>query len=388
MTGVDRVELAYLKALQKRPEPLFAIVRTTLGYVLLGANGVAELAYRIEGSRPWGSADGLSKLTFHKPLAMRQAESDLRRFALDRCRPSRLNDMLARHLPQGVAYINVGHSNLTKRMLEAVKIGAGGTITVMVHDTIPLDFPQFQRPETPDRFRAMLQRVRSNADLIIYNSEASRRAAEGHMRQWGPMPDCVVAHLGVPIPVPDTARLPQEMRMFRPYFVALGTIEPRKDHAFLLDIWGEMEKATPAGEMPGLVICGARGWNNEAVFKRLDGCANGGLIREYNCLSDGAVAALILGSHGLLFPSKAEGYGLPPLEAAALGVPVVCLDLPVYRETLGDYPVYAKETDRYQWMNIIKALVENGGKDYALKRSERTVPTTWDEHFNTVLRFT
>lgn len=382
---MDRVELAYLDHLATCREPLFAIARTTLGYVLLDKAGAAAVLARITGLEPWGAADGLSRLARSKPLMVRRAESDLRRLALDRCLPNRLPRMLARRLPKGAAYFNVGHSNLTERMLWSARHSAGARIAVMIHDIIPLEFPQYQRPGTPDRFRTMLRRVRSGADLILYNTTDTQTRAEAQMRPWGPVPPGIVAHLGVPVPEPGD--LPDGFDPTRPWFVALGTIEPRKGHDLLLDIWDDMQ-ADHGPETPQLLICGARGWNNGAVFDRLDRLPADSAVRELPGLADTQVAALLAGSRGLLFPSRAEGFGLPAVEAAALNIPVICTDLPAIREVLGDIPVYVAETDRYQWRNAIESLGKGRrGKKPAAAEAEFT-PPTWAGHFKTVLRFT
>jgi glycosyltransferase involved in cell wall biosynthesis len=387
LTGVDRVELAYLLHLSRSDVALFGIVRTGLGYVLLGADGLAAIADRIEGRVPWGPVDILSRLARRKPVAVRQAESDLRRVALDRSRPRRLPDMLARHLPAGFAYLNTGHSNLTGRMFAAVK-GGKGTVAVMIHDVIPLEYPQLQRPGTPETFRAKLQRVHGAADLVIYNSADTQTRAETQMANWGACPPGVVAHLGVDIPSPDPAALPGDLDLDRPYFVTVGTIEPRKNHALLLDVWQDMARDTAPGDIPGLLICGARGWNNEAVFARLDALPKGGPVIELPGLSDEAIAALTRGARGLLFPSIAEGYGLPPIEAASLGTTPVCVELPVYGETMGNIPVYANGSDRYQWRHEIESLMNGPGTEQEGHSRVQFTPPTWDDHFNTVLSYT
>lgn len=384
-TGVDRVELAYLRHLSDCPEPLFAIARTTLGYVLLTGEGLAAITARITGDVAWGPVDRLAILARRKPVPVRQAESDLRRFALARCRPRRLGDMLERYLPAGAAYLNTGHSNLNERMLWTLRHRAKARIAVLIHDTIPLDFPQFQRPGTPDRFRAMLKRVRVGADLIICNSQHTRASVTRHMQGWGDVPTLIVAHLGVD--VPQIGTLPKGLDPREPYFVALGTIEPRKGHDMLLDVWQDMTAET-GSDTAQLLIVGRRGWNNDAVFDRLDALPKDGPVKEFSGLPDDAVAALLVKSSGLLFPSHAEGFGLPPIEAASLGVPVVCSDLPVIHEILGDIPVYASATERYQWRKSIESLL----KGHRLGRKNNVVsafiPPTWDDHFNIVLRFT
>jgi glycosyltransferase involved in cell wall biosynthesis len=383
-TGVDRVELAYLRHLKAQPVPLFAIARTTLGYVLLGGHGLIEIAARLTGAVPWGPPDRLSKLARRKTAAVRQAESDLRRFALDRCFPRRLGDMLTRNIPEGASYLNTGHSNLSERMLWTLRHRTKSRITVLIHDLIPLDFPHFQRHGTPEKFRAMLRRVQARADLIICNSQDTQARVTDHMQGLGDVPQTIVAHLGVEVPEPETQ--PMRPRPHGPYFVVLGTIEPRKGHDLLLDVWDTMERET-GRDTPGLLIIGRRGWNNKPVFDRLDARPRGGVVQELPGLSDGTVAALLAESCGLLFPSHAEGFGLPPIEAAAMGVPVVCSDLPVIREVLRDIPVYASTTDRYQWEQAIKSLLKGCGNDEIPAVEHSFTPPTWDDHFNTVLRF-
>ena len=160
--------------------------------------------------------------------------------------------------------------------------------------------------------------------------------------------------------------------------MTLGTIEPRKNHALLLDVWDGL--AQGGGDIPHLFIIGNRGWADPALLARLDAQPAG--VTELRGLSDGAVAALVAGARALLFPTLAEGYGLPPLEAAALGTPVVCTDLTVLRETLLDYPVYLHPSDSYAWMETIRAHADgSGGRN---GKAGLDLPS-WKDHFNAVL---
>jgi glycosyltransferase involved in cell wall biosynthesis len=134
-------------------------------------------------------------------------------------------------------------------------------------------------------------------------------------------------------------------------------IEPRKNHTLLLDLWDRLEARFGAETAPQLAIVGRRGWRNADVFARLDARrGQAGAVREYNDLSDAAVQGLLAASAGLLFPTHAEGFGLPAAEAARLGVPVVCSDLPVFREILGNYPVYLSPMDGYGWEKAVMML--------------------------------
>ncbi len=359
LTGVDRVERAYLRAVLADPVPAFGLIRTRYGYLLLDEDGLSSL----EGPLSDGQAG--------------DAWSLARRVSIARVPPPFLTRMLGRKLPAGVAYLNVGHSNLTPRVLRSVKAIADARISVMIHDLIPLEFPQYQRDGTPEKFAAMLSRVARHADLIICNSAETQRRLAAHAAD---VPTSIVAHLGTDLPEPVPRELPPGLVPEPPYFVCVGTIEPRKNHAFLLDLWAEMGSAAP-----GLVIAGNRGWKNEDVFARLDALSPDGPIRVAHGLSDGAIAALMAGSNGLLFPSHAEGYGLPAIEAAALGVPVIANDLPVFREVLGNIPIYANVTDRYLWKKNIEAVTKEAP---AQAPDARFGPPDWDAHFKTVLRLT
>ncbi len=170
----------------------------------------------------------------------------------------------------------------------------------------------------------------------------------------------------------------------RPYFVALGTIEPRKNHALLLDIW-EGLTAAQGNAAPHLLILGSRGWRNADVFARLD--AGPAHVHELPGLDDSEVAALLADSRGLLFPSLAEGFGLPPAEALSLGVPALCNTLPVLREVLGDQAIYADSRDSYTWQQEITRLA---GKTSAppegrIAPQARWSPPDWTSHFTRLL---
>ncbi|MBC7154775.1 MAG: glycosyltransferase family 4 protein [Rhodobacteraceae bacterium] len=380
-TGIDRVERAYLRRLVEPGPPLFGLVRTALGFVLLDRGGVLALRDRLDGVQPWGAADLPGRITRRDAPARGRAEADLRRLARARCLPSGLAGMLRRHLPPGTAYLNVGHSNLSQPVLAAIRSVPGARIAVMVHDVIPLDHPQFSRPDTPVKFARLLRAVGGMADLVIYNSADSAAAAETHLGGWGRVPPAIVAHLGVDTAGPDVRAIPAFLPLDRPFFVTLGTIEPRKNHALLLDLWEGFHSDLPVAGIPRLFILGARGWSNDAVFRRLDALPfRDDTLFEVAALPDAGVAALMQGAHGLLFPSLAEGFGLPPLEAACFGTPVVCADLPVYRETLGDYPVYVAGMDRYLWAKSVRDLAR-----CRQRHSGAFCKPEWSDHFNRVL---
>lgn len=208
----------------------------------------------------------------------------------------------------------------------------------LVHDTIPLDHPDYSGQHAPENFRMALTSVLRSADLVFCPSEVTASRVRCWATQLGQSAEIRVAPLGV-MPPPAVGGPMEGLDLGTDYFLTLGTIEPRKDHALLLDLWDGLDNAPGT---PFLVIAGKRGWRSDALFERLDLMQSAGKrIIERSDLPDTAIGALIRHARALLAPSRTEGFGLPVVEAAALGTPVIAADLPVTREIVGDYPLPA-----------------------------------------------
>jgi len=142
--------------------------------------------------------------------------------------------------------------------------------------------------------------------------------------------------------------------MTAPYFVVLSTIEPRKNHWFLLQMWRRLVE-TMGDSAPRLVIIGQRGWECENVAYMLERSEKlKGFVFEYSNCTDEELATYLHHAQALLFPSFAEGYGMPLVEALAFGVPVIASDLPVFREVAGEIPEYVDPLDGKRWAELVK----------------------------------
>ena len=374
LTGVDRVELAYLRRFLADDVPCFFIARTSYGYVLLDRSG-GQSVLRATLKGDWGKADILSLLRFRMPKRVQVAQSFVRKHRIARCSRGRLALMLSEHLPKGADLYLVGHTNLEPEFLSSFKLSIDARVHVMIHDTIPLDFPEVQRPQTVSDFNKQLRVVSEEAARVIAVSKVTSDTLKPHLQRHGRVPPIVVAHPGIDPVMPRYAEIPPDLDLSRPYFVTVGTIEPRKYHSLLLEVWESLD----AEERPLLLICGNRGWLNQMVFDALDRGVDD--VIEVPNLSDAALAAVMHGAKAMLFPSIAEGFGMPPIEAAALGTPVVCADLPVYRETLGDRIVYLDPQDNYSWRETVNQLKTNEDEE----RVAYVSLPKWEDHFAAVL---
>lgn len=375
MTGIDRVEYAYLTHLLQAPQPLWGLVRSAAGWLLLDPSGCAHFARMIARPTTLPPADLISRLLHRTDPLRAQAETAVRRLAIGRAARPGLGRLL-RRLPKGTSYFNVGHANLTVRGLSTLA-QAGFVVSVLIHDTIPLDHPDFARPDTVAPFRARLAAVSAHASRVIHLTEASRKLTDAQLGRLGRVPPGLVAPLGIDMPRPELSALPTGLDLATPYFVTVGTIEPRKNHAFLLDVWAELPPPVPR-----LYIVGNRGWADASLLARLDALPPKGPVQELNGLPDGAVAALLSQARALLAPSLAEGFGLPPVEAASLGTPVIATDLAVTRELLGNKAVYLPASDLYSWVQAVVTQADR--QNLASTKTPWTAPQ-WDAHFKAVL---
>jgi glycosyltransferase involved in cell wall biosynthesis len=167
-----------------------------------------------------------------------------------------------------------------------------------------------------------------------------------------------------------------------------GTIEPRKNHHLLLSVWNELI-AQRGQHAPKLIIVGSPGWGAGPVLDLLERCRT---LRDQVILAHGlsspALRGLIAHAKALLMPSFAEGFGLPIIEALAVGTPVIASDLPAHREIAGNLAIYRDPTDCPGWLADVCMFTDGSGSAPEIrKRVAEYQPTTWDEYFTRIERF-
>jgi glycosyltransferase involved in cell wall biosynthesis len=283
-------------------------------------------------------------------------------------------------------YLNVGHTGLNAPGYRRWIAGADVKPVYLVHDLIPISHPEFCRAGEGQKHRERMRTVLRTAAGVIGNSEATLRELRGFARtERLTVPPTLAAWLGIdPLRPPEDANGPG-----RPTFVTIGTIESRKNHLLLLDVWSRLiDRLNDAA--PRLIIVGQRGWEAQNVFDLLDRSEKlRGHVVELSSCPDEELARYLASARALLFPSRAEGYGLPLVEALSFGVPVIASALPVFRELAGDIPTYIDPLDSSAWEAAILDYAGSASTARAaqLRRIKSFRPRDWNSHFDAVERW-
>lgn len=255
-----------------------------------------------------------------------------------------------------------------------------------VHDLIPMNYPEYCSSGELLRHREKINLVLRYGFGVITNSDATKN----DLMQFAYQTKQALPPIKTALLAPGMVSLSSGKRLInKPYFVILGTIEPRKNHLLLLQLWREFIQ-TLGDEAPLLVVIGKRGWECENIVDMLDRCQLlEGVVTEISGCDDQTLVAYLKHTQALLFPSFAEGYGLPLIEALTLNVPVLASDLGVFREVAGDIPEYINPLDGKYWKELILEYAKPNSvlRAVQIKRMQRFKPLTWDDHFMAVDSF-
>jgi glycosyltransferase involved in cell wall biosynthesis len=357
-TGVDRVGHAYIKRYGSRARAVFSI------------NGFPTVLDEKDSQR-----------VFAWLTSSFRNRSAIRRLVARAC----FNYVYGKSFGGGVL-LHTSHNGMEYPRYYKTMTKRGIKCVFMVHDLIPLTHAEYCRPGVAKVHRMRIHIALTHANGLITNSQSTLDSLTTEARSSKlPVPPTVVARLASSV-----MRRPSSDRPINaPFFVILGTIEPRKNHWFILHIWRRLveQLGTTA---PKLVVIGRRGWECENVEDLLDRCVSlrGVVSEEANC-SDERLHAFLQHAQALLFPSFVEGYGMPLAEALSLNVPVLASDLEVFREIASDIPDYLDPLDGPGWLSSIRAYASEGSPERAaqLVRIKRFREPSWDEHFEQVDQF-
>ena len=291
-----------------------------------------------------------------------------------------------RSVPKNSIYVNIAQVGLAiPRIVSWLQHRPDVKSVFMLHDVIPLEHPELVSGKEYRRHQTILDRAAAHASGLIVSTAAARGAVLKALRLRGRASIPVET---VPFPVAPVfleRDNPDKELCEHDYFVVCGTIEPRKNHILLLNVWQELVRQR-GKRAPQLIVVGYHGREAIPVVRMLERCP---LLRGHvtfaHGLSSPALRRLVAHAKALLMPSFAEGFGLPIIEALAVGTPVIASDLPAHREIAGSMAVYRAPTDAPGWLADI-CMFADGAK--AVSEIRRRVAeyrsTTWSEYFNRV----
>jgi glycosyltransferase involved in cell wall biosynthesis len=230
---------------------------------------------------------------------------------------------------------------------------------VTIHDLTFFKFPQLHTLGRRLIMPFFIRRAMKHAEALIFVSAATRRDAELLMPGGRNMRK--VVPLGVDIE--DVAAQPQEVTaslreksISQPFLLFLGTIEPRKNLARLIQAF---ERIAPDFPEHTLVLAGRLGWDYEPVLQAIEASPVRQRIRHLGYISELDKRALLAGCAALIYPSLYEGFGLPVLEAMAAGAPVVTSNISSLPEVAGTAALLVNPESVEELASAIRRLLGN-----------------------------
>lgn len=369
--GIDRVDLLLaLHFFETRPERTVGILPTPWGVRTYDSRRVLRGLERLQ--RLWaenGRAGedraldwlrcrimGLTAGSAPQAGALSPLEKLVRIGSLIRAARFSLGRSAKATLPQGAAYVNVGQISLALGFLfRWLDRRPDIRTTIMLHDVIPLEHPGLVARSSVQFHDKMVKTTARRAHGVIVTTQSAKAAVLQALRREGRED---IPSLAVRLPLDpgfDSVTMADPDLAGCPYFVVCGAIELRKNLGLLLEVWRHLV-ARLGPETPHLVVVGTPNFMGDRILAEFAASeATAPFIHVVSGLSTPGLVVLISGARALLMPSLAEGFGLPILEAGALGCPVIASDIPAHCEVIGPGGTLLPPQDVAGWAAAVLA---------------------------------
>jgi glycosyltransferase involved in cell wall biosynthesis len=239
----------------------------------------------------------------------------------------------------------------------------GLKVTAVIYDVIPLTRPEFFQDRLREVYKKWFTWVARHADGFACISRAVRdevRVMVANLAGQEHSESCSYSyfHLGSELDLRQGDGNPQSelvdvFTSSTPVFLCVGTLEPRKNHTYLLDAFDMLWQT---GSKARLCLVGAVGWKCETLLTRIrNHQQNGSNLFWFGKLGDDGLEYAYRHAKALVMSSHAEGFGLPIVEALQRGLPVMASDIPVFREVGGDFIAYFDLDDPKSLVSLVRA---------------------------------
>ncbi|HVA45756.1 MAG TPA: glycosyltransferase family 1 protein [Pirellulales bacterium] len=258
-------------------------------------------------------------------------------------------------------------------------------LVTTVHDMSYLRYPQFLPRDRLAWLRRKMGQTLSRSRAILADSHFTRE----ELLELCPAVDpqrVIVTQLGVdfdyfnsPLHAERVADVRRRLQLPRQFVLYLGTLEPRKNLQGLIRAYAllpaEVQQAYP------LVLAGMPGWNQAYFRRELAELRHRGVLHEVGYVAQDDVPALMRAASVFCFPSFYEGFGLPPLEAAACGTPVVSSRAASLPEVLGEAAVYVDPHSPDDIRAALERVLESESLQRQLRQAgpARAALFRWDD---------
>ncbi|MHB1317886.1 MAG: glycosyltransferase family 4 protein [Anaerolineae bacterium] len=256
-------------------------------------------------------------------------------------------------------------------------------IVVTIHDLTFFRFPELFPAGNRRYLQRMTRATATRASRVIVDSASTQDDVMELLDI--PSERIAVIYPGVSLSSTDRPN-PEKTRSFRArlmlendYVLFVGTLEPRKNIALLLDAWAML--ASHHGLHPTLVIVGGKGWFYEQLDARVRALGLTDSVRFAGYVPDEELASWYAAATLFVFPSLYEGFGFTPLEAMACGVPVVTSNRSSLPEVVGNAGIALPPDDPTAWADTIAMLLSSPEKRSEMVEAgyRQAASFSWDD---------
>lgn len=255
-------------------------------------------------------------------------------------------------------------------------------LVLTVHDVIPLDLPETASRKFRWQFRLWLGRSVKVADKVVCVSEATRSGLLRHFEvpahKLAVIPNGVDHVERAPKADATTAAWIDTLALKEHVVLYAGALDARKNVGLVVDACSEL---AARGARVTLLVVGQKWFGSTQIARQVAAAKSAGLdVRLLGYLADPVFFALMKRATVFVFPSKMEGFGLPPLEAMWLGTPTIVSDVGALPEVCGDGALKVRPDDPQGLATLLEELFASPQKRAALAKAgmKQARKFTWD----------